>query len=52
MVIVGCGFIYALMASPMLFHYQHANVVAHHEILKAGVVMQYVGLVLEAVADQ
>ena len=33
MVIVGCGFIYALMASPMLFHYQHANVVAHHEIL-------------------
>ena len=52
MVIVGCGFIYALMASPMLFHYQNANVVAHHEILKAGVVMQYVGLVLEAVADQ
>ncbi len=52
MVIVGCGFIYALMASPMLFHYQNANVVAHHEILKAGVVVQYVGLVLEAVADQ
>jgi len=52
MVIVGCGFIYALMASPMLFHYQHANVVAHHDILKAGVVMQYAGLILEAVADQ
>jgi len=52
MVIVGCGFIYALMASPMLFHYQHANVVAHHEILKAGIVMQYAGLILEAVADQ
>jgi len=52
MVIVGCGFIYALMASPMLFHYQHANVVAHHDILKAGIVMQYAGLILEAVADQ
>jgi steroid 5-alpha reductase family enzyme len=51
-VILGCGFIYALMSAPMLFHYQSANIVHNHVIIKAGLALQWFGLILEAVADQ
>ena len=53
MVVVGCALIYALMGSPMLFHVEAMNVIPANTlpVIFAGLAVQWLGLLIEAVAD-
>ena len=54
MVILTCALLYAFMCSPMLWHVQTANVLpaSRNAVVVVGLVVQWLGAVLEAVADQ
>jgi steroid 5-alpha reductase family enzyme len=54
MVILTCALLYAFMCSPMLWHVQTANVLpaSQNVVVVVGLVVQWLGAVLEAVADQ
>lgn len=54
MVILTCALLYAFMCSPMLWHAQTANVLpaSQNVVIVIGLVVQWSGAVLEAVADQ
>jgi len=55
MVIALCGLLYSCMSSPMLWHAQNVNVinyVTYDIVIKAGIAAQWLGAVIEAVADQ
>ena len=53
-VVLMCALLYAMMCSPMLWHAQTANAVPAGSlpVVHAGLVAQWFGAVLEAVADQ
>ena len=54
-VIALCSALYAMMSSPMLWHAQNANVVnaaKYGAVITAGLALEWIGVVLEAVADQ
>lgn len=54
-VIALCSALYAMMSSPMLWHAQNVNVVnvaKYGAVISLGLAMEWIGVVLEAIADQ
>jgi steroid 5-alpha reductase family enzyme len=55
MVILLCSALYAMMSSPILWHAQNVNAVnlaTFSPLLKVGLALEWIGVALEAVADQ